>query len=228
MSRPLRGARLLALLGLVMLSAWLVPQRAAAQDLNGVALGPDDAPLAATPVVLHTVGGGGGAFVATDTTDAEGRFRFELEPAATGVYFAALRYEDGLYIGPAVEAGAEPVTDYVLRVEPGSEAGVVASALNRPGPMPAQARPAAQTTGGGTGSDLGAILLVTLLALAGAATFVAAAPRYRRRRTREALIQLATAENALAETTPAGSAPADRARLEDTRDRLRKQLAARS
>lgn len=227
MSQLFGGARLLALLGLVTLSAWLVPLRGAAQDLTGVALGPDDAPLAATPVVLHTVGGGGGAFVATDTTDAEGRFRFALEPTAAGVYFAALRYEDGLYIGPAIEAGAEPVTDYVLRVEPGSEAGAVASALTRPGPMTAKARPMDRTAGGGSGSDLGAILLVSLLALAGAAAFVVAAPRYRRRRTREALIQLATAENALGET-PAGTVPADRARLEDTRDRLRKQLATRS
>lgn len=223
MSQRFSGAHLLALLGLVTLSAWLVPLRGAAQDLAGVALGPDDAPLAGITVVLHTVGGGGGAFVGTDTTDADGRFRFELEPTATGVYFAALRYEDGLYIGPAVEAGAESVTDYVLRVEPGSEAGAVASALAQPGPVSSQGSQAGQASGAGTGSDLGAVLLVTLLALAGAAAFVVAAPRYRRRRTREALIQLATVENALSE-----SAPDDRARLEDTRDRLRKQLAPRS
>lgn len=210
------------LLAFVALALWLTPSGVRAQELAGVALGPAEEPLAGVPVVLHQVGGGGGAFVSTDTTDAEGGFRFELDGDGGAIYFAALRYDDGVYIGPAVEAGGEPVTGYILRVEPGSEAGAVASALSGPGPVPTAARPtqAARTSS----SDLGAIMLVALLAIGAAAAFVIAAPRYRRRRTREAMVRLATAENALADPDD----EADRTRLEATRARLRKQLAPRS
>ncbi|NIQ56401.1 MAG: hypothetical protein GWN85_23900, partial [Gemmatimonadetes bacterium] len=58
-----------------------------AQELAGVALGPDGEPLAGVPVVLHRVGGGSGAFVATDTTTEEGGFQFALA-ADSAVYFA--------------------------------------------------------------------------------------------------------------------------------------------
>lgn len=212
----------LALLALLFLVFWLIPAAVRAQELTGVALGPDEEPLAGVPVVLHRVGGGGGAFVATDTTNAEGGFRFDLEGGGGEIYFAALRHEGAMYIGRAIEARGEPVTGYILRVEPGSEAGAVASTLSGQGPAPTSARPAQASRTGA--SDLGAIMLVALLAIGAAAAFMIAAPRYRRHRTREALIRLATAENALAD--PEGGA--DRARLEATRDRLRNQLAPRS
>jgi hypothetical protein len=211
---------LLALAGLAASGAAVAP--AAAQELTGVAIGPDGNGLADMPVVLHRVGGGGGGFVATDTTDANGGFRFPLESADTAIYFAALRYEGRMYIGPALEAGGEPVSDYILQVEPGSEAGAVASALSGTGPAPAPARPAQASRVGG--SDTGALLLVGFLALAAVAAFLYAAPRYRHRRTRDAVIALAAAENALAD----GPDPDDAARLEATRDRLRSQLAPRS
>lgn len=206
------------------LALWLAPSGARAQELAGVALGPDEEPLAGIPVILHQVGGGSGATVSTDTTDAEGGFRFVLEAEGGEIYFAAIRYGGSMYIGPAVEAGGEPVTGYILRVEPGSEAGAVASALSGPGPAPTAARPAQASRTGGT-SDLGAILLVALLAIGAAAAFMIAAPRYRRHRTRDALVRIATAENALADPDVDR---ADRARLEATRERLRKQLAPRS
>jgi hypothetical protein len=217
---------------LALLPALTGPSPGHGQELTGVALGPDEAPLANTPVVLHRVGGGGAGFISTDTTDAEGGFRFELDGGAGDIYFAALRYEGGMYIGPAIEAGGEPVTGYLLRVEPASEAGAVASALARPGPVPTAAQPSAQTrTGARAGSDLGALLLVGLLAMAAAAAFVYAAPRYRERRTRDALIQLAEAENALEGAGESGqdeeAGARERARLEGQRDRLRKQLAPR-
>lgn len=201
----------------------LLPAPGLAQEMTGVALGPDGEPLEGVPVVLHRVGGGGGAFVATDTTDELGGFRFPLEQADTAIYFAALRYDGRMYIGPALDGGGEPVSDYILRVDPGSEAGAVASALARPGPVPPAARPAAQTSAGGV-SDTGALLLVTLLALGAAAAFLVAAPRYRQRRTRDAVIELAATENALAE----GPDPEEVSRLQATRDRLRSQLAPRS
>jgi len=219
---------LLALLGPAL--ALAAPVTAHAQELTGVTLGPDDAPLTGTPVVLHRVGEGGAGFISTDTTDAEGGFRFDMEAGGGDIYFAAIRYEGGLYIGPAVEAGGEPVTGYILRVEPASEAGAVASALASPGPVPGAARPAQTRASGSAGSDLGALLLVGLLAVAAAAAFMYAAPRHRERRTRDALIQLARAENAL-DRAPEGAPDAEdaeRGRLESQRARLRKQLAPRS
>lgn len=207
---------------LLALALWLIPSGAWAQELTGVALGPDAAPLADVPVVLHQVGGGGGAFVSTDTTDGEGGFRFALEGDGGEIYFAALRYDGAMYIGPAVEAGGDPVSGYVLRVEPGSEAGAVASALSSQGPVPTAGGRAQR--GRTRAADLGAIVLVAILAIGAAAAFMIAAPRYRRHRTREALVRLATAENALDDPDDV----ADRARLEATRERLRKQLAPRS
>jgi hypothetical protein len=214
---------LAAVLALAALSLASLPTRGAAQELTGVALGPDGQGLADFPVVLHRVGGGGGGFVATDTTDPEGGFRFALESADTAIYFAALRYDGRMYIGPALEAGGEPVSGYILQVEPGSEAGAVASALSGPGPAPAPARPAAAPSAIG-GSDTGALLLVGFLALAAVGAFLFTAPRYRERRTREAVIELAATENALAR----GPDPEDAEHLEATRDRLRNQLAPRS
>jgi hypothetical protein len=194
-----------------------------AQGLSGVALAPGGEPLADYPVVLHRVGGGGGAFVGTDTTGPDGAFRFILESPDSAVYFAAVRFEGRMYIGPAVQGGGtEPITGYALRVEPGAEAGAVASALSGPTAAPQAALPATGT-GRGAGSDTGAYLLVGLLALAAAAAYLFAAPRYRRQRTREAVIELARLENRLADADPT-----DRDRLATERDRQRERLAPRS
>lgn len=194
---------------------------AGAQELTGVALGPDGEPLADHVVVLHRVGGGGGAFVATDTTDARGAFSFPLPAEDPALYFAALRYEGRMYIGPAAEGGGEPVTGYVLSVDPGSEAGAVASALSSQAPRPAPAR--APVPGGAPASSAaGAFLPVGLLAVTAAGIFIVVAPRYRRQRTRDALIELARIENAL--TVPDVQ---ERERLEADRDRHREWLAPR-
>lgn len=220
----IRGAdplRLFPLLAALLLAGLLQAGPATAQELTGVALGPDGDPLADVPVVLHRVGGGGGAFVATDTTNDEGGFRFQLEPDSA-VYFAALRYDGRMYIGPAAHAGGEPVSGYLLRVDPSTEAGAVASALSGQAPAPAPAMPARQTASGD--SDLGAFLLVGLLALAAVGAFLFAAPRYRHRRTQDGVIELASLENALADA----DSDDERARLRAARDRLREQLAPRS
>lgn len=191
-----------------------------AQELSGVALDPEGGPLADVPVVLHRVGTGGGALVGTDTTGPAGEFRFQLPARDSSVYFAALRYEGSLYIGPATRAGEEPLTGYLLQVGPDAEVGAVATALADPGaPPPATARPVpAQST------DAGAIWLVTVLAVSAAAVFLYTAPRYRRRRTREALVEVAGIENEL-DTVELSAG--ERRRLEERRDRLKEQLAPR-
>lgn len=223
------------LLARVVLALALIPAHGSAQELTGVAIGPDGGPLVAVPVVLHRVGtGSGGAFIGTDTTGSDGGFRFALPQADSAIYFAAVRYEDALYIGPAITAGPEPVGGYVLSVDPASEAGVVASALDgqrsrRPAgaPPPAPSAPSAAMRTGAGSSDAGAVVLLALLTISAVAAYLFAAPGYRHRRTRDAVIELAGIENALAGPwQPDGSD--DRARLEATRDRLRNKLAPRS
>ncbi len=68
--------------------------------------------------------------------------------------------------------------------------------------------------------------LVVLLALAAAATFMYTAPRYRRRRTRETVMEVAGIENQLA-GPEAELSPEERQRLEERRARLKEQLAPR-
>lgn len=211
------GSRGSTVLIALLLSAAVHAVPAAAQELTGVAIGPDGQPISGAPVALHRVGGGSGAFVGSDTTGPEGEFRFELQPDSA-VYFAALRYSGRMYIGPTVRPGTVPIADYVLRVDPANEAGAVASG------MAGQAQaPPPRTSAPPADSDAGALLLVGLLALAAAAAFFFAAPRYRHRRTREALIELAALENALADATEED----DTARLRADRDRLRASLAPR-
>lgn len=208
-----------ALLAITAVAAALAPTMARGQELSGVALGPEGEPLMDVPVILHRVGGRGGAFVATDTTTSDGRFSFAMEEADSAVYFVALRFDDRMYIGPAVQGGGEAGSGYVVRVEPGSEAGAVASALSGQ----AARSPTNRGRADPVSSDAGAFILVGLLALAGVVAFIIAAPRYRHRRTRDALVELATVENALADR----ESPEDRDRLLSRRDRLRKQLAPR-
>lgn len=208
-----------ALPGLALALA-LVAAPAVAQEVTGVALGPDGEPLVGVTVVLHGVGAGGGAMAGTDTTGAQGEFSFDLPDGDTNVYFAALRYEGSLYVGPAIEPGTGPVTGYVLQVEPTAEVGAVGAALsNATSPPPAQPRPAS-----GSSSDTGALLLVAALALTAAAVFVFTAPRYRERRTRESVMEVARIENQLAEASQELD-PEERQRLEARRDQLKEQLS---
>ena len=196
----------------------------AAQEVAGVALGPDGDPLAGVTVVLHGVGAGGGAMAGVDTTGPAGEFRFDLPARDSAVYFAALRYEGGLYVGPAIQAGGAPVTGYVRPGSPSSEAAAVGAALTSPRtPPPTAARPGPAAPGS---TDAGAIALVAVLALAAAGVFLFTAPRYRERRTRDAVLEVARIENRLA-GPPHDLPDGDRRRLEERRDRLKEQLAPR-
>jgi len=205
-----------------------LPTAAPAQEVAGVALGPHGEVLPDVVVALHRIGEmGGGANVASVTTDSEGRFRFDIEVADSAMYFAAMRYADRMYIGPPALGGVERVTDYVLVAEPAAEAGAVASALSGDGGgmggvggMGA-AMPRAVPGSAGTAGDERALWLVALIALTAAGLFITTAPRYRRRRTRDALVEVATVENRLAED------PSDDERQELLRRRhqLRERLA---
>jgi hypothetical protein len=226
-SKP-RRAPIVVALACVTLGLVAVPGPSAGQEVRGVALDPDGDPLPGVVVALHRIGDmGSGANVASVTTDEAGRFRFEVEVADSALYFAAMRYADAMYIGPPAMAGVERVEDYILRAEPSAEAGAVASALSRQpgmgtgGGMPGVAAqaPGVGPTGQG-GADL-ALIVVALLALAAAGLFITTAPRYRRRRTRDTLVEVATLDNRLAE----GALPEERAELERRRDQLRSRLA---
>ena len=188
---------------------------AAAQEIAGVAVDSAGRPLAGVPLALHRIGGGSGANVATGATDADGRFRFAIEEVDSAVYFVAMRHDGRMYIGPPARGGAERVTDYVVRADPGSEAGAVASALaGRDAPLDPRSPSAPGSAG------MGAVWLVPVLGLAVAAIFLTTAPDYRRRRRREMVLELARVENRLA-AGGAGADPEDRRR----RDALRARLA---
>ncbi len=202
----------------------LGPAMAGAQELSGVALGPDRQPLADHTVILHRVGAGGGATAGSDTTNAVGEFSFTLDGDAQSAYFAALRYDGELYIGPAAD-GSQSITDYVLEVNPAAAIGNVGG-VSRGGALPPAQPPRQTAPGGGSmgSSDAGALWLVALLALGAAAVFVLTAPRYRRRRTRDAVIEVASIENRLAADELSEE---ERGRLQTRHDRLKEQLAPR-
>lgn len=223
-----RLAPLVVALAGVAMTVLATPGPSAGQEVRGVALDPHGNPIPGVVVALHRIGDmGSGANVASVTTDEAGRFRFAVEAADSALYFAAMRYADAMYIGPPAMAGVERVEDYVLIADPSAEAGAVASALSRQPGMGiggGMAGGAAQPPGSGTTgqgrADL-ALIAVALLALAAASLFITTAPRYRRQRSRDTLIEIATLENRLAEDP----LPEERAELERRRDQARSRLA---
>lgn len=197
----------------------------AAQGITGRAVDAAGSPLPNVPIALHRVGGGSGATVATGVTDADGRFRFSVEAPDSAVYFVAMRHDDQMYIGPPARAGAERVSDYVVRADEGSEVGAITSALSGGGARPGAPASRTDQPGSEGGAGAAAIALVTVLALAVAAVFVTTAPDYRRRQRRGLLIELARIENRLAE---ADRAEADRADDRRRRESLRERLVPRT
>lgn len=209
-------------LALLLVAAGAAAIPAAGQEIAGLALDSAGRPLARVPVALHRIGGGGGATVAATTTDAEGRFRFALDTADSAVYFVAMRHEGRLFIGPPARGGADAITDYVVRADPASEAGAVASALSGSGaPPPGAASPSGQGIGASAGPQggAGAVWFVVLLAVAVAVVFLTTAPAYRERRKREMLLELASIETRMAAGPEQGD-PADRRRRDALRGRL--------
>lgn len=134
---PLRALIAAALL------AWGAGGAAAAvQDptLRGRVLDADGRPLAGIEVALHrVVAGGGGATVARDTTDADGRFGLAL-PAADdddAILFAATRANGRLYVGEFFR-GPEPPPQYdIIAAGPGMQVPAAAPGAARPASVPA-------------------------------------------------------------------------------------------
>ena len=204
-----------ALLTSVLLALLLPAVRVDAQVVSGVALDSAGRPVPDIAVALHRVGGTSAMSVATDVTDADGRFRFEVQAVDSAVYFAAMRLGESLYIGAPVRAGVERVEDYRLQAGPSTEAGAVASALAGAAPprLPGQAPP--------PDPGAGAAWIVLFLAVGAATAFVLAAPAYRRRKRRDLLIELAMVENSLDDPAFQG----ERDALAERSASLREQLS---
>jgi hypothetical protein len=107
----------------------------AQSTLRGRVVGPADEAIAGVTVILHRVGEAGGREIGRSESDGEGRFSVEFEhEGGEGVYFAATRYEDQLYVGAFFRDPSEVTGEYVLRVGvnpmPGGGAAIP------PGPRP--------------------------------------------------------------------------------------------
>jgi hypothetical protein len=103
----------------VLLSLAAVPVSAQqGTALRGRAVDPEQRPVANAEVVLHRVGGAGGARLAVDTTDAAGNFELisAEAPDPAAVYFAATRRDGQLYVGEFVRAPLESAVPYELLV----------------------------------------------------------------------------------------------------------------
>jgi hypothetical protein len=112
------------------------------QLLVGLVIDADGEPVAAVPVALHRVTGGGGALVDNVTTDDHGRFRIAVPDAdPDAVLFVAARYRGELYIGPALRAPFPEDADYVLQV--GVEETSAAAIMRATEPAPVAMRPPA-------------------------------------------------------------------------------------
>ena len=179
MSRAGRQPLMLAFAGML-LSVTLLPAQQG-PVLNGrVMAGVNAVPN--QPVSLHRVTGSGGNTLATDTTDADGRFVLPLGPPTEGdgVLFVATRYEGKLYIGDTFRG--DPPAGYALRVG----AGATPIELGTPASTPAPAAPP-ETNRAGI-----AVLLVSAILLGG---IFFLAMRRRAGSGRQLLVEIAELDN---------------------------------
>jgi hypothetical protein len=95
-----------------------VSSRAAAQDavLRGRVVDPSGLPVPDITVVLHGVGGEGGASVSQATTAADGSFELGVPggPEPETVYFAAVRVDGSIYIGPPLQGSLDHPGEYLV------------------------------------------------------------------------------------------------------------------
>lgn len=106
-----------------MIAVALLALAVAAQDteaIDGIVRDAQGVAVGGVPVMLHRMSDAGGGLVATDTTDAEGRFRVVLPGGRQGaVHFAAASVAGGLFVGPVLAAEAAIPDPYAIRIRAG-------------------------------------------------------------------------------------------------------------
>jgi len=174
--------------------------------IEGRAIDPQGQPVADLEILLHRVDAAGGSSLGATTTDSTGAFSVSAEsPVDTSaVFFAAARYNDGLYIGPFLRE-TDGGTPYILVV--GGEP------VNLGAPGGATMLPPVSP---GEGPRRQLLVLLPLTGLLGVAAW-ALARGVRPDARRRAIMRIAAIDEDLAE----GGADAQ---LQSERDRLMERL----
>jgi hypothetical protein len=183
----------------------------------GMAVGPDNEPLAGQRVVLHRVDAGGGATIAEAETDPDGSFVMSAPATAdtSALYFVAARYEGELYIGPPFRADQASAADQLIQVGvPGMSAtALLEDAQGGFGAAMPSGRPATARNW--------LLLIIPLVGVAGVALFMLV-PRSSIPEDRRLLIQVAELDERMT-TAP----QAQRETLAAEREQIMARLRAR-
>ncbi|HEX7117381.1 MAG TPA: hypothetical protein VF212_01250 [Longimicrobiales bacterium] len=117
-----RGRRWTGSMGVAVALALLGAGAARAQDdagrarLSGRVVDAEGRPVPGVAVSVHRVSRAGGAELARTTVGPDGRFELTFDAEGEGTYFAATRYEGGLYVGAMFRDPGEAPADYVITV----------------------------------------------------------------------------------------------------------------
>jgi hypothetical protein len=167
-----------------------------AQELRGVVVDSANKPVAAETVMLHNVAPAAGSVLGQTLTDSTGAFVFPSVATAPdgSVYFAAVRRDGQLYIGPMLRAPLADLTPgYRIEIGPGGR-------MPELGPA-ATAQPGLPSGEEGGGARL---LLIPLGAAAAIAAWFVLRPRGVRSR-RRLLIDIAELDERRAAAGPASA-----------------------
>ncbi len=232
-----------AIFSLLFLLGVAAPLSGQSGELEGRVIDASGSPIPDAAVVLHRLEDQGGRDLAADTTTPEGRFTFQVpDGPADAIHFAAVRYQEALFVGTFFRTDDLPVGEYVIRVDSLARAGAVVmpdgSVIPPSGPGGFPGAGGTAGAGSGSGSDgattgpeppsrLLTAAILGLLVVSGGAILLLARDRDRRRRRRQLLIELATLEERHAASGSAPN-PSRRARYQDRRATLRARLRANS
>lgn len=212
-------------------------------ELAGGVIDASGSPVPDATVVLHRLEDQGGRDLATATTTTEGRFTFQVpDGPADAIHFAAVRYEEALFVGTFFRTDDLPLGEYVIHVDSLVRRGAVVmpdgSVIppSGPGGFPGAGAAAEPSSGSGSAgatrgpeppSRLLTAAVLGLLVVSGGSILLLARDRDRRRRRRQLLIELATLQERHAAS---GSAPdpSRQASYQDRRATLYERLRANS
>ena len=184
-----------------------------AQQLRGVVVDSTNAPVAAETVMLHNVTPASGSVLGQTLTDSAGTFVFPsvAEAPEGSVYFAAVRRDGQLYIGPMLRAPLpDPTPDYRIEIGPGGRMPELGPAAS---PQPVS--PSREEGGGPL------LLLIPLAAAAAITAWFVVRPRSVRSR-RRLLIDIAQLDERHATAEPAS--PTDESLWRERRAELLDEL----